>query len=680
VYIFADLPAPNCSVLGTNGAAIANGDPADAGKGTDFGSLPWGLAVSNMLAITNAGGTPLVISGLTTNGTGAAAFSVQLSAISLPAGGRTNFTVIFAPGAAGSFTAAVSIANNSTSTPYIVNLAGTGAKQDQSALSFTPTSPQAYNTTNALGTSGGSGTGAVSYAVTDGPGEITGVTGLHVTSGTGIVTVVATKAADANYHAISATGIVAAARADQAIAFPPIPDQAVTNQVDLAASASSGLPVGFAVISGPAALSYQNTLTLTGTGRVVVAASQSGNSNWNAAPSVTNSFNVTGGGQTTLPAPQNLAASAGRYADKVALVWSAVSAATGYGIWRHTAVDSAAATQIGSTSQTNYTDTSASGGRIYYYWIKATNAVAASAFSASASGWRRTAGFSHYADVDLDGDRKADLVIFDPLTGAWRAKLSGSGYAEAAGILGGPGCTLVPGDYDGDRKSDPGVYEEASGRWQVMLSGSGYAVASASLGGLGSAPVPGDFDGDRKTDLGVYEAASGNWQLMLSASGYSTAALVGFGDAEYLPVQRDYDGDLKYDPAIYHITSGVWRIMLSGSGYGIATAVGFGGSGSAPVVGDYDGDGKADPAIYHEATGLWTVMLSGSGYLIAYGTLGGSGYAALPADYDGDGKTDPAVYNAANGDWFVMLSASGYGIAIVNFGGPGYDPVGLRPE
>ncbi len=379
------------------------------------------------------------------------------------------------------------------------------------------------------------------------------------------------------------------------------------------------------------------------------------------------------------PAPQGVTASDGRYADQVALSWSAASGAAGYQVWRNTANDSASASLLGTTSETNCTDAGAVAGQIYYFWIKSTNALGVGAFSQSDSGWRRTTGYSHYADTDLDGDGKADLVLFDPASGAWRAKLSSLNYAEVAGVLGGPDSTLVPGDYDGDRLTDPGAYTELTGLWTVMLSSMGYGQATATLGGLGYAPVPSDFDGDGKTDLGVYQAATGGWTVKLSASGYAEAGTT-FGGAECLPVQRDYDGDRKADPAIYHLTNGNWRVMLSGSGYGIATAAGFGGDGYAPVPGDYDGDGKTDPGIYHESTGAWYVMLSGSGYLIATATLGGSGYAALPGDYDGDGKTDPGVYETATGRWAVMLSGSGYGMAMAVFGGEGYDPVGLVPE
>ena len=57
-------------------------------------------------------------------------------------------------------------------------------------------------------------------------------------------------------------------------------------------SASSGLPVAFSIVSGPATVS-SNLVTLTGGGTVTVRASQSGNTNFNAAPDIDRSFVVT---------------------------------------------------------------------------------------------------------------------------------------------------------------------------------------------------------------------------------------------------------------------------------------------------------------------------------------------------------------------------------------------------
>ena len=81
---------------------------------------------------------------------------------------------------------------------------------------------------------------------------------------------------------------------DQTINFPAIGNQAANDVVVLSATASSGLPVSFAVLSGPALLDEDGvTLTFTGLGEVSVVASQAGNGSYNPAPDVTNTFEVT---------------------------------------------------------------------------------------------------------------------------------------------------------------------------------------------------------------------------------------------------------------------------------------------------------------------------------------------------------------------------------------------------
>jgi hypothetical protein len=69
--------------------------------------------------------------------------------------------------------------------------------------------------------------------------------------------------------------------------------------VTLNATASSALPVSFALVSGPASLA-NSTLTLTGVGTVKVKATQSGNSIYKAAVPVTNSIVVNKGSQSIL--------------------------------------------------------------------------------------------------------------------------------------------------------------------------------------------------------------------------------------------------------------------------------------------------------------------------------------------------------------------------------------------
>ena len=87
---------------------------------------------------------------------------------------------------------------------------------------------------------------------------------------------------------------------NQTINFPAIADKQTTSgPFQISATATSGLPVSFAIVSGPASISGDQ-ITLNGTpGTVTVRASQSGDANWNPAPVVNQSFNVvlvTGGG------------------------------------------------------------------------------------------------------------------------------------------------------------------------------------------------------------------------------------------------------------------------------------------------------------------------------------------------------------------------------------------------
>jgi len=59
----------------------------------------------------------------------------------------------------------------------------------------------------------------------------------------------------------------------------------------MSAAASSGLPVSFTILSGPATLSG-DLITITGSGTVSIRAEQAGDSNWNAATPMDQTFNV----------------------------------------------------------------------------------------------------------------------------------------------------------------------------------------------------------------------------------------------------------------------------------------------------------------------------------------------------------------------------------------------------
>jgi len=87
-------------------------------------------------------------------------------------------------------------------------------------------------------------------------------------------------------------------------------------------------------------------------------------------------------------APTNVQASDGTFMDKVQITWTASPGATSYTVYRATK-RWGTRTPLGPTSDTTYDDTTALAGKIYYYYIKATNAYGTSNFSVYDTGWWR---------------------------------------------------------------------------------------------------------------------------------------------------------------------------------------------------------------------------------------------------------------------------------------------------
>ena len=97
----------------------------------------------------------------------------------------------------------------------------------------------------------------------------------------------------ANYNTATAVVPLIVNQASQTISFTAASSMTYgVTPISLSATASSGLSVTFSMVSGPGSITG-STLTITGTGTVVVAANQAGNASYAAAAQVTQSIVVT---------------------------------------------------------------------------------------------------------------------------------------------------------------------------------------------------------------------------------------------------------------------------------------------------------------------------------------------------------------------------------------------------
>jgi hypothetical protein len=201
-------------------------------------------------------------------------------------------------------------------TPATGTILNAGAGQTL-GVTFTPTDTADYNSANASTTitvakvtpslswpapsaiSSGTALSATQLNATSPvPGTFvyTPPTGTVLGPGAGQTLSVAFTPTDTtDYNSTSTTTTISVNAAPQTITFGSLTGQSYgVAPFTVSATATSGLPVSFSVLSGPATASGTNgsTITVTGVGTVVVRASQAGNTIYNAAAPVDQPFVV----------------------------------------------------------------------------------------------------------------------------------------------------------------------------------------------------------------------------------------------------------------------------------------------------------------------------------------------------------------------------------------------------
>ena len=259
------------------------------------------LAVNQAPSITSANSTTFTVGSagsFTVNAAGYPNPSLSETG-TLPGGvtfvdnGNGTGTLGGTPVAAGTFGISFTAQNGigSAATQSFTLTVGKGSQ----AITFTTNAPAsaAYNSSFTVAATGGGSGNPVVFTSSGSCGNSAAT--YTMTSGTGTCSVIANQAGDTNYLAAAqVTQTVNATLASQTITFTTnAPASASYNSsFTVAANASSGLAVVYtnAGVCGNSGATYTMT---SGTGTCSVIASQPGNSNYAAAPAVTQTVNAT---------------------------------------------------------------------------------------------------------------------------------------------------------------------------------------------------------------------------------------------------------------------------------------------------------------------------------------------------------------------------------------------------
>jgi hypothetical protein len=421
--------------------------------------------------------------------------------------------------------------------------------------------------------------------------------------------------------------------------------------------------------------------------------------------------------EVTITFPLQVTASSGTYADRIALSWVPKSDATLYEIWRApNAADTNQAIHLYDTTATSYSDTSATAGVIYYYWIRAQTPSGPTAFNYYSAGWRAWS-------LVPTGVCASDGTYNDKVLVSWNAAASAVGYlvyrntsdADSGAAVIGSTADVIFNDTSAtpsvnyyywvkgvDNGGVAGGFSMSDTGWRAAtpdpdpestnipaLRATDFQLAPTVIQ-LGAAPT--------QTIIRIVNTAASTTNARINLTVYLSGSGT-FGDPNnltlgtvqrYVSLAAGQSADVQLNSAE---RAGLRVPNTAALGYYTAflKAALTGSSSTNNVLtlansirlipsrladrDDFDGDGKSDLAVYNPSTGIWNIRGSATGNESTF-NCGGPGQVAVSGDFDGDNKADLAAYAESSGDWIFLLSGSLYGTALLDgFGGTGFLPV-----
>jgi hypothetical protein len=511
-------------------------------------------------------------------------------------------------------------------------------------ITFGPISDRPYLSPSfAIGASASSGL-PVSFATqTPSICLVTASTVVSISSA-GVCRIRASQAGDGTYAAAPVVDqAFTVTPATQTISFGALSNQILgASPFTIAASASSLLSVTFTTLTATVCTVSGGQVTLLSIGTCTIRASQSGGTNYAAAPSISQSFTV---GPHSLGV--TFAAVASYATDNFPS--SMVSADfNGDGI-----PDLAVANAFGPSISIFI-------GHADGTFTAGTTLMPGGTPVALAVG-------------DVNGDGKADLVVSDQSTALVTVFLgNGNGtFTRGASVSAGafPGA-LALADVNGDGKLDLMVVNTGSAAATVtVLLGNGNGTfgspAAYATETSPDAVVVADFNGDGKPDMAVANFGSGTVSVLFGNGDGTFAAPVNYGAGngpDGLAV-GDFNGDGKPDLAVVNDHSNDVSVFLNNGDGTFAPAVSYTtGSGSANVaVVDINGDGRLDLVVNNRFDNTLALLFgNGNGTFAAPLTypIGGQSSALVVRDLNGDGRPDVIVTSNANNNVSVLLQTA----------------------
>jgi hypothetical protein len=619
------------------------------------------LTVTGVPVTAQSYGTTFTVSSSGGSGTGSVTFAATGSCSVT----GTTVTMTSGTGTCSITATKAADANYSSASSAGATVGASLATQMTLTVTGVPVTAQSYGTTFTVGSSGGSGTGAVTFAAT-GSCSVTGTT-VTITSGTGTCSVIATKAADANYiNATSAAVELQVTRSETVTTLVITPGTSVNagTAITLTATIPGGYPGTVTFCTANAAqcsaaqLNSSGIATLKlipGVGTYSIVAAFAGTSTEGASSSAAQTLTINGAGN--YPSSTSIAATG------VPGDYTLTGTVTGFGIVAPSGtvnfLNTTASTTIGSATLDPATLDSG--------FVQASGSpIPLQSVVQTAVGWE--------ASGDFNGDGIPDLAVVSSDSQSHVYVLLGIGdgtfHAAAAYAIGEYTGFVTVADVNNDGHPDIIVANTFSGNVGVLLGNANGTFSAETTFPVGSGPsfvAVGDVNGDGIPDFIVANTADNTISVLLGdGTGHFATQVTYLVSAANGIAIGDFNGDGKPDLAVsnsyvYPSTLGSIDLLLgNGDGTFLAAnslAVPSGVSPSALAAADLRKDGRLDlifadngTAINPASPAVYLMLGNNDGTFGAVATYPTEDYAQSVSvgDINHDGILDVVVPDSAN--------------------------------